>query len=90
MYSVNHIFFKINSLNLFFKTTNIKPLRKILAILLLLSVAYSVSGNPRKYKRGGTVRLQKPYINKRTGKYVRGHYKTQPDNYPYNNLKRKK
>ena len=40
---------------------------------------------PRNYKSGGEIYLQNGY-GKSNGTYVMPHYKTRPDNTPYNNL----
>jgi hypothetical protein len=40
---------------------------------------------PRNYKNGGEIYLQNGYP-KQNGTYVMPHYKTRPDNNPYNNL----
>jgi len=41
-----------------------------------------------KYKKGGQIKLQKGYYKPKSGKYVKPHFKTSPDNYKYNNLKK--
>ena len=46
--------------------------------------AYSAPA-PRNYKSGGQIYLQNGY-GKSNGTYVMPHYKTRPDNTPYNNL----
>lgn len=58
-------------------------------LLLLIAVAFilNVDARPRRYRNGGSIRYQRSYYKKSTGKYVSGHYKTRPDRVKYNNLK---
>lgn len=41
---------------------------------------------PRKYQKGGQLKLQNGYL-KNNGKYIQPHLKTYPDQYKWNNRK---
>jgi hypothetical protein len=70
-------------------------LKVVLFIGCVLAFCFSfceAKGNgyskPRNYTKGGTIKLQKGYLKKSSGKYVTPHLKTNSDQYKFNNLKK--
>lgn len=62
-------------------------MRKIILVAMALALAFNCDAVPRRYRSGGSVRMQRGYVRK-NGTYVSPHMKTRPDNSRYNNLGR--